>query len=61
MLSKPAAESSGGSSASTSTSSASRSRIAFAYSARLRRCSAGVPGSSRPRGRAIERRFERAR
>ena len=32
MLSKPAAESSGGSSALTSTSSASRSRIALAYS-----------------------------
>ena len=47
MLSKPAAESSGGSSALTSTSSASRSRMALAYSARFRRCSAGAPGSRR--------------
>src|SRR6185436_12174643 len=43
MLSKPSAESSGGSSAAASTSSASRSRIAFAYSARLSRWIAGRP------------------
>ena len=44
MLSKPYAESSGGSSEATSTSSASRSRIALAYSARFKRCSSGRPG-----------------
>ena len=43
-LSKPYAESSGGSSVEGSTSSASRSRIAFAYSARFRRCRTGRPG-----------------
>ena len=59
MLSNPAEESSGGSSALTSTSSASRSRMAFAYSARFRRCSAGAPGIEPPRRRAIERGFER--
>ena len=45
MLSNPAAASSGGSSALTSTSSAIRSRMTLVYSVRLRRCSAGAPGS----------------
>ena len=46
-LSKPKADTSGGSSEATSTSSASRSRIALAYSARLSRRRTGRPGRAR--------------
>ncbi len=59
MLSKPNAESSGGSNARTSTSRSRRSRIAFAYSARFKRRSAGAPGFSG--GGCIERRGEPGR
>ena len=45
MLSKPSLESSPGSSAAASTGRSSRSRTALAYSVRLRRWSAGAPGS----------------
>jgi len=44
MLSKPWLESSGGRRVAGSTSSASRSRTELAYSNRLSRCRAGLPG-----------------
>ena len=46
-LSKPLAESSGGSSVATSTSRSSRSRMTFAYSVRFNRWSTMAPGLTR--------------
>ena len=58
MLSKPLAESSGGSSVVTSMSRSSRSRMALAYSVRFSRCRTTVAGIECGRPRAIDFRFE---
>ena len=58
MLSKPLAESSGGSSVATSISRSSRSRTTFAYSVRFRRWSTTDPGLTRAGRFAIDFRFQ---